>query len=57
MQLHFLVTSSDEMVHDMRCGCVTSGAAEPLGAGQTSDDRAWIVYSAVAEKAKNSVWL
>jgi hypothetical protein len=47
VKLDFLVAGADEVVDDVRGGSVSAGAAEPLGAGQTSDDAARVVNAAV----------
>ena len=48
MELHLLVASTDQVVDNMRRGGVATRATEPFAAGQTSDDRAWVMYAAVS---------
>ena len=48
MQLHLLVSRSDEVIDDVGGRAVASGAAEPLVASQALDDAGWGVNATVA---------
>lgn len=50
MQLHFLVSSANKMVDNVRGGGVAASTAEPFVAAQTLDDTGGVVYAAVSTR-------
>lgn len=50
MKLYFLVSSSNQMVDDVRRGCITTGATEPFSASQTLDYTRSVMDAAVSAK-------
>ena len=50
MKLNFLVAGSYEVIDDVGGRSVSASAAEPLGAGKTSNDAAGVVDAAVSIK-------
>lgn len=56
MQLDLLVASPNEMVDDVRGGCVATSAAKPLIAGKAFDNTARVVDAAISKQCQRGTF-